>query len=299
MSVSDNELRGMLSEAEIKYVGLGLAHSILFGHYDGDDDNFEKVTPKSPPPIVSLPSTFSPSRLKDAARMVGGLTVKTEIRATLNHSLMREETDAAISAYLRSERIPAVYHSLVSLDDCIEILVRGIFYKVAGLPRKVSLDAEVTHLCSILKTNEEKMIAYDRVGILQRFIHEKMRLHGDTGIVERLSVESMRCLLGMARLHLNINDFKSGDPGYAIFMNEMSSARAALEFLSPSPPPIASEGKKIYPRWRVRHMRPLSYFYRRTARRRLSALLALDIELKFDDFVNAACRSYALTGGTP
>lgn len=300
----DDELRGMLSETEIEHVGLGLARAILFGSYDGHDDQerFEDDSQRSASPIVTTtPSApaVDASRLKEAARIVAGLTVKSAVRAKLVQRLMREETTAAIAWYLQHERIPAPYHALVRLDDCIEILVRGIFYKVAALPRKAALDTEIARLCASLKANGEKLIAYERVGMLQRFVHEKLRLHGDTSKVERLRVEPMRCLLSVARLHLNLVDLEERDPGHAMYMNEVSNARAALEYLSPSPPSLAVEGKKVYPRWRVRHLRPLSYFYRRKARRRLSALLALDIELAFNAYVEAACRDFALDGDAP
>ena len=209
---------------------------------------------------------------------------------------MREETEAVIASYFLRERIPDPYHALIRLDDCMEILVRGIFYKVASLQRKAALDAEIARLCASLKANEEKLIAYERVGILQRFVHEKLRLHGDAGTVMRVRVEPMRCLLSMARLYLNLVDLRASDPGYALYINEVSSARASLEYLSPSPPPLAVEGKQVYPRWRVRHLRPLSYFYRRKARRRLSALLKLDIELELDEYIEAACTGFAIDG---
>lgn len=287
-----DELRGMLSETELKHVGLGLAHDILFGDYDGlDHDDTIDIAPS--PPAVDA------ARLKEAARTIAGLTVKSAVRAKLVHHLMREETDAAIASYFCRERIPTVYHAIVRQDDCIEILVRGIFYKVATLPRKAALDAEIARLCASLKANEEKLIAYDRVGVLQRFVHEKLRLHGDAGTVGRVRVEPMRCLLSVARLHLNLVDLQVHDAGYAVFMNEVSNARASLEYLSPSSPPPSVEGKRVYPRWRVRHLRPISYFFRRKAKRRLSALLTLDIELTFDTYVEAACRSFALDDNAP
>lgn len=294
----------MLSETEIEHVGLGLARAILFGDYDGSDDEerFDDDAPRSASPVVPAipsPPAVDASRLKEAARIVAGLTAKSEVRAKLVHHLMREETDVAIASYLRRERIPAAYHALVRLEDCIEILVRGIFYKVAALPRKGALDAEVVRLCASLKANAEKLIAYERVGVLQRFVHEKLRLHGEAGTGERVRVEPMRCLLSVARLHLNLVDLEACDAGYAIYMDEVSTARASLEYLSPSPPPPAVEGKRVYPRWRVRHLRPLSYFYRRKARRRLSALMALDIDLAFDAYVEAACRGFALDGDVP
>ena len=298
----DDELRGMLSETELKHVGLELARAILFSDYDGSDDDEERFDDdalRSASPFVPSAPAIDASRLKGAARIVAGLTAKSAVRAKLVQQLMREETDAAIASYLWRERIPAPYHALVRLDDCIEILVRGIFYKVMALPRKAALDAEIDRLCASLKANEEKLIAYERVGVLQRFMHEKLRVHSDAGPGERVRVAPMRCLLSVARLHLNLVDLKARDAGYAIYMDEVSSARASLEYLSPSTPPPPAEGKRIYPRWRVRHMRPLSYFYSRKARRRLSALLTLDIALAFDAYVEAACRGFALDGGAP
>jgi hypothetical protein len=296
-----DELRSILSETEIEHVGLGLARAILFGGNDEEeafgDDSASAASPIGS--VLSSPHALDPARLKEAARIVAGITAKSAVRAKLVHRLMREETDAAIASYLWRERIPIAYHALIRLDDCIEILVRGIFYKVAALPRKAALDAEVARLCASLKANEEKLIVYERVGVLQRFVHEKLRLHGHAGTRERARVEPMRCLLSVARLHLNLVDLEARDAEYAVYINEASSARASLEYLSPSVPPPAVEGKRVYPRWRVRHLRPLSYFYRRKARRRLSALLALDIELAFDAYVEAACRSFALGCDTP
>jgi len=300
-----DKFRGMLSETELNYVGLGLARDILFGDYDGlddDEESFGDDASSSASPIVPAapsPPAVDAARLKEAARIIAGLRVKSAVRAKLVRHLMREETDAAIASYLQRERIPIAYHAIVRLDDCIEILVRGIFYKVAALPRKAALDTEVARLCASLKANEEKLIAYERVGVLQRFVHEKLRLHGDAGTVGRVGVAPMRCLLSVARLHLNLLDLRARDAGYALYMNEVSNARASLEYLSPSPPPLSVEGKRVYPRWRVRHLRPLSYFYRRKARRRLSALLTLDIEMAFDAFVEAACRGFALDGDAP
>lgn len=292
----------MLSETELMY-GRGVARSILFGDDEWNEE--ERSDDDTPPAASSIASDFpSPpaldaARLRKAARIIAGLTVKSAIRAKLVHYLMREETDAAIASYLRRERIPAVYHGLIRLDDCIEILVRGIFYKVAALPRNAALDAEVERLCASLKTNEDRLIVYERVGMLQHFVHEMLRMRGNDLTTQRVRIEPMRCLLSVARLHLNLVDLEAHDAGYAIYMNEASSARASLEYLSPSPPPPEVEGKRVYPRWRVRHLRPLSYFYRSKARRRLSALLALDIELAFDAYVEEACRGFALDRDTP
>lgn len=300
----DNELRGMLSEAEIEHMGLGLARTILFGDYggfEGDQDRIDDASQTALPivlPIASL-RAIDAARLKVAARLVAGLTDKSAVRAKLTHRLMREETDAAIESYMRRERIPAPYRAVIRLENCMEILVRGIFYKVAELPREAALDSEIARLCASLRANPDKLIAYERVGVLQKFVHENLRLQKYANTAKRVPVEPMRCLLSVARLHLNLVDLEARGAGYAIYMNEVSSASASLEYLSPSLPPPSIEGKRIYPRWRVRHLRPLSYFYRRKARWRFSALLAIDIELAFDTYVDAACRVFALNGDAP
>jgi hypothetical protein len=107
----DNELRGMLSEAEIERMGLGLARTILFGDcggFEGDQDRIDDAS-QTALPIVSLIASLraiDAARLKVAARLVAGLTDKSAVRAKLTHRLMREETDAAIESYMRRERIP-------------------------------------------------------------------------------------------------------------------------------------------------------------------------------------------------
>ena len=72
----DDELRGMLSETEIKYVGLGLAREILFGDYDGSDDEEDRSDGDAQRsastifPRTSSPNAVDAFRLKEAARIV-------------------------------------------------------------------------------------------------------------------------------------------------------------------------------------------------------------------------------------
>lgn len=282
-----NDLRGMLSETE-QDLGLGFWRGILSGRDDSRHEDEDEDEDKKPA------SNIDYSRFKEAARIVAGLTEKSEVRSNLIQNLMREEVDWAIKRYLKIEQIPYPYHSLIRLEDCIEILLRGIFYKVVGLPRNSSLDSEIFRLCTSLRANKEKLIVYDRVSLLQNFLHEKLRRYTTIEVVENDFVKPIRCLLSVSRLHLNLVDLEMRDPAYNVYMHEVSSARASLEYLAPSLPPLAAEGKKIYKRWRVRHLRPISYFYRRVGRRRLSALLGLDIEMPFEDYVEDACSSFAL-----
>ncbi|CAG9165234.1 hypothetical protein LMG23992_00378 [Cupriavidus laharis] len=237
--------------------------------------------------IFYIDNSVDPALLKDAAKQIAGLDDKRIIRQRLVYKLMRDATDRAISRYFQCEGIPWDYRSIVESADCLETLIKGIFYKVCKIRRSEMLDEEVVALCEMHRRNDSLSIVYERVGQIQKFIHEKVDQFCGNGARDALPVKHMRNLLAAARLHLHICDINTKDASYSVYLDELSKLVSEFEYFNPHIPELPA-GKQVIPRWRVRHMKPLSHFYDKSTRRKLAELQALDEGLTADAFARAA-----------
>ena len=290
MSSDSFDLRGCLTELEISS-GVG---EILFGTGRDDDlDDGNGSLAKGPTKnSKELGGGVSAERLKSGAKLIASLDSVKQIKRRLTHKLVRENTDYAIGRYLRTEGVPAVYWDVVNSQDCIETLIRGIFYKVCRMSSSMALNSEIAELCDQLKKNTALATAYDRVGLIQRFVHSKVDNHFGEGAHSRLSVKHMRNLLSVARLHLNLHDINSIDEQYFLHMDRLSMAIANLEYFLPKETALPA-GKLFFPKWRVRHLRPLTYFYEESIRKKLTELEALRGGLSLKRFADEALKIYA------
>ena len=113
-------------------------------------------------------------RFKKAAKIIAGLESKKHIKIKLIHQLMLDETDYAISRYMQKESIPSHYSKIVKSHNCIDVLIKGFFYMVCKMKYSSSLDLEVAQLYETIKKNDARLIVYDRVGLIQKFIHSEV-----------------------------------------------------------------------------------------------------------------------------
>ena len=119
---------------------------------DSDSDEFDGYLDKARPKRNSAnngvrdEAVIGADRLAKGARFIAGLTDTTQIQRRLIYQLLLENSESAMSRYLFKEDVPAIYQALVTSDDCIETLVRGILYKVCRIPRSVDLDMEIAAL---------------------------------------------------------------------------------------------------------------------------------------------------------
>lgn len=114
------------------------------------------------------------SLLKEAAKIIAGLENKKQIKQRLIYRIMRDNVDLAIDKYFEYEVIPFEYLKIIRSRDCIETLIKGIFYKVCRVRRSDFLDSEIAEVCEMLKKNDSLSIVYERVGIIQKFVHGKV-----------------------------------------------------------------------------------------------------------------------------
>jgi hypothetical protein len=101
----------------------------------------------------------------------------------------------------------------------------------------------------------------------------------------------MKNAFSAARLHLSILDVIDRPPGYVAYIDSLSAAALQLECDEPRPS-TAPFGKRSWPRWRVRHLRPLSYYFPQGQRALLKALTSLDEDVPSDQFVHEALLVY-------
>lgn len=281
----DDDMRGYLTELEIE----SGVYSILYGKTE--DEDFPSYTEEANGPHRGKHS-IDPASLKEGAKIIAGLENRKQIQQRLIHKLLRDETDYAITRYLVKEAVPAEYGRIVKTGACIETLVKGIFYKVCKIRRSDSLDIEIAELCGALKKNERLSIVYDRVGMIQKFVHLKVDEICGEGSHVAIPAKHMKNLLSVARLHLNLSDLRSRDESYSLYMDALSRSAADFEYSNPKTTSLPA-GKRFIPKWRVRHLKPLSHFYTRIVRQKIAGLRVLDEQLPLETYATAALAIYA------
>lgn len=232
--------------------------------------------------------------LKEAAKIIAGLESKKLIKLKLIHRLMLDETHYAISRYLKKESIPPHYSKIVESHNCIEVLIKGFFYMICKIKYSSSLDLKIAQLYEAIKKNNAQLIVYDRVSLIQKFIHGEMdRLYGE-GSCNKIPANHMRILLSVSRLHLNLSDLTSKDESYSVYIDELSMSAANFEYFNPRVTELR-EGQHFIPRWRVRHIKPLSYFYTKSKRLKIARIYNLDEQLPLEEYSQAALEIYAIS----
>jgi hypothetical protein len=232
------------------------------------------------------------ARFKEAAKVVAGLRSNRDIKLTLIRRVHQDALDSAILRYMAKEALPDYYAGILKSSHCLDRLVEGIFHKVCKIPPAQSLTEQIANLSSSLRLNEGRLTVYDRVTQVQRFIHHTIDVQLGTGAARAVPLAPMKNALSAARLHLSILDVIDHRPGYLCYIDGLSKAAIQLEYDEPRPS-TAPWGKRSSPRWRVRHLRPLSYYFSKDRRALLHALDNLDEQATTDQFVNDAILLYA------
>lgn len=232
------------------------------------------------------------TRFKDAAKLVAGLCSNRETKLALVKRVHADNFESAIVRYMANEALPGYYAAILRSPNCIDRLVEGIFYKVCKIQPEQSLTEKISNLSNSLRSNIGRAIAYDRVATIQQFIHLTVDQYLGVGAAQSIPVASMRNALSAARLHLSIFDSIDRSPGYVSYIDGLSNLTLKLENDEPRPS-TAPFGKRTWSKWRVRHLRPLSYYFPQGRRALLQGLNNLDEQLPSDRFVYEALSLYA------
>ncbi|GAB3386536.1 hypothetical protein GCM10027514_27360 [Azotobacter armeniacus] len=232
------------------------------------------------------------ARFKEAAKLVAGLSGNRETKLALIQKVHQDSLESAIVRYMSKEALPEYYAAILKSPNCIDILVAGIFYKVCKMQTARTLDEQISKLSSLLRKNPSRLTAYDRVSHIQKFIHRTVDQYFGAGTARSIPVAPMKNALSAARLHLSILDVLDHRPGYISYIDSLSTATLQLEYDEPRPS-TAPRGKRSWARWRVRHLRPLSYYFPEERRATLQALNSLDENIPSEQFVYEALLLYA------
>ena len=231
-------------------------------------------------------------RFKVAAKLVAGLSDNRAIKLALIKKVHHESMDSAIVRYMAKEALPEYYAAILKSPNCIERLVEGVLYRVCKLKASQTLTEQIGGLSSSMRSNPDRLAVYDRVTLMQQFIHKTVDHFLGVGAARSIPVLPMKNALSAARLHLGIFDVIDRRPGYVIYIDSLSTAALQFEYDEPRQS-TAPFGKRTWPRWRVRHLRPLSYFFPVERRTLLQALRSLDESAPSDEFVKRALLLYA------
>lgn len=231
------------------------------------------------------------ARFKDAVKLVGGLQRNHDIKLALLQRIHLDSINSAIVRYMTHEALPTYYAVLLKSPQCIEKLIEGLFVKVCRITPATDLSSDIHNLASGLRSNPLRQTAYERVGHMQRFIHDTIDRQFGNGASLRLPVAPIKNALSAARLHLYIADAnRSAD--YIEQLDAASMRAASEEYIQPryfAAPP----GKRARAMWRVRHLRPLSYYFSENHRQLLVTLRTLDEKLPREQFIYQAAMIYA------
>lgn len=193
---------------------------------------------------------------------------------------------------MTKEKLPGYYASILKTNNCIDILVKGILYKVCKIEPANEISNQISNLSISLRENSSRLTAYDRVTNVQQFIHSTVDQYFSVGAARMIPVAPMKNALCAARLHFNISDITDRQPSYTEYIDTVSNASLQIEYDDPRPSTALSE-KRSWPRWRVRHLRPISYYFPQNHRTTIQALKMLDENTPLKDFLYNAVLLYA------
>ena len=231
-------------------------------------------------------------RFKQATKIIAGLYNNKQIKEALIKKIHQESLDYAMIRYMQKESLPSYYSSILKSTSCIETIIAGILYKVCKIRKTEMLDDEIRKLVDSLYKNDDLLIAYDRVTKIQQFIHKTTEQYLGKEYPRLIPIEPMKNALSAARLHLSIRDTIDRGAAYVMHIDRLTKAAQKLELEQPRPS-TAPLGKASWKKWRVRHLRSISYFFPNRKVRFIKLLENLDERMTIEEFTEIALHIYA------
>mgnify|MGYP000184984690 CR=1 FL=1 len=136
--------------------------------------------------------------------------------------LLDDNIDYFIYRYCKSESLKNEYIVVVKKSNCLDVLIKGFFRTKCGYTLDVHLVTLIDEFLKEIYINSDLIIVYDRVGKIQKFIHNTVNSISGEGSNLRLSSIDMKELLSASRLHLNIHDLNNRDINEIIYLIQES-----------------------------------------------------------------------------
>ncbi|MEA2019432.1 MAG: hypothetical protein U9N59_13420 [Campylobacterota bacterium] len=180
--------------------------------------------------------------------------------------------DAMIQEYSKQEKIRNSLMSIIHEDKFIYIVLKGLLFKNLRLAMTNDLYIQIENISNEVLNNTKLDIVYDRVGMLQKFIHDTVQIQQGKNSHLKLDKNLMKDILSSFRLYLNMYDLREEALENIMIIYNKTLTRIEAEFNSPSSGDIMPY-KKFIPHWKALKMKPLFKFIPQNFIKNLSILI--------------------------
>jgi hypothetical protein len=239
--------------------------SIICGDYNDDyyddDDNDAKVNKKETELSVKEYISHKLDNPEiETTKMVSGLDNHMQIKNKVIRKILLESLDGMIDNYMRKEALPFELVKVSKQKNGLEILIKYFLKNDGGYILTKELIDEINIFLDDIYTNDKLDIVYERVGKIQKFIHQKIDDKYGYGTHLNLNTKKMKNILSASRLHLNIFDINNYHIKILIELIEKSKEKSFKEYMSSNNNILLSSNKSYYNMWKARGMNSLIYF---------------------------------------
>ena len=228
---------------------------------DGDDDCNANVNKKETELSVKeyVSHKLDNTEIK-ITKIVSGLDKHTQIKNKVIRRILLESLDGMIDNYMRKEALPFELVKVSKQKNGLEILIKYFLKNDGGYILTKKLIDEINIFLDDIYRNDKLDIVYDRVGKIQKFIHQKIDDKYGYSTHLNLNTKKMKNILSASRLHLNIFDIKNYHIKILIELIEKSKEKSFREYMSSNNNILLSSNKSYYRMWKARGMNSLIYF---------------------------------------
>lgn len=228
----------------------------------------------------------------EITKIISGLDNHTQIKNKVIRKILLESLDSMIDNYMHKETLPFDLVKVSKQKNGLEILIKYFLKNDGGYILTKKLIDEINIFLDDIYANDKLDIVYERVGKIQKFIHQKIDNKYGYGTHLNLNTKKMKDILSASRLHLNIVDIKNYHIQTLIELIEKSKEKSFKEYMSSNNSILLSSNKSYYDRWRARGMHSLIYFLEPYIQNKIYNIYYLDIIENITVFNNKIIEIY-------
>jgi len=201
--------------------------------------------------------TFSPEQ-KKINNLISGQSSNVIIKNRILKYLYNAKLEENINKYAEKEGLTSVFIDMAKQKEGLLIVLKNFFIQDCNYIPSNSLVNTLKEFCAYIYKNEKNRIIYDRVSVVQKFIHNKVQEISGRDKHLNLDKCKMKNVLSAVRLHLEIYDFRYKDIDKLLKQNLVTYEKANIEYNNPARPNLLPNQKYV-PLWRVKgdHLSPL------------------------------------------
>lgn len=207
-----------------------------------------------------------------------------EIISSAKSLILNFNIKAMVTRYAYRENLNNGYVWVAESDGGLYFLISNLFKKI-NIILCDDVKKSINNLIKNLYENDNENIVYNRVGLIQAFIHSEFVRCYDSSALEKVDNETMRSFLSACRLHLYLYDLKHKSEEYNLKQIELTQLAYNYEMSKVDKIKVLPSGKKFFPRWKAQHMKHLFYFNYSSRRTDFKILDAIDKTLSKREFL--------------